>query len=81
MNSSNSITSNDGANKQHLCPLESWCDKCAFCEFDYDKLKRKIERDYAKNDQKGLNILLEEKLKASKLKYESKILLYSLVLF
>ena len=29
--------------KLHTCPLDNWCDQCAYCEFSYDELKIKAE--------------------------------------
>ena len=50
--------------KLHTCPLNGWCDKCAYCEFGYDDLKRKwkFQQSVEENECDDLNAILEEKI-------------------
>lgn len=57
--------------KLHTCPLNSWFYKCAYCEFDYDDLKRRIENKSEPNDQKYFKLVLEERIKSTNLILES----------
>ena len=47
--------------KLHSCPLNSWCDQCAYCELGHDELKRKFQQATEKQQREDLNAILEEK--------------------
>jgi len=48
--------------KLHTCPLNGWCDKCAYCEFGYDDLIRKFQQATEEKECHDLNAILEEKI-------------------
>jgi hypothetical protein len=59
------------AEKLHTCPLGSWCDKCAYCEFSYDDLKQKFDNFSEMDNRAEWNNFLENKVKSSRAKLNS----------
>lgn len=62
---------NEIREKNHVCSLNSWCDNCAYCEFEYPNLKRRVQNATNQKELDVLNSIIQEKIKTSASKLES----------